>query len=150
MQKLRWFKIRPFVILSVGFLFLVCLPLSLFSQRTTHFDSKIRLTKLRLKGLRLEIADFRALTGSYPKSLTEIREYANKDPESKLTEIQYKEFISNKGNEGKEFSVLNGEGGWFYNKNTGEVKVNLTKPLKHYFKFYFGSDMERPLSSHNI
>ena len=35
---------------------------------------------------------------------------------------------------------LNGKGGLYYNKETGEVRVNVTKPLKHYFIFYFGEE----------
>ncbi len=38
----------------------------------------------------------------------------------------------------KEYDVLNGEGGWYYNKETGEVKLNITKPVKDYVQAYVG------------
>ena len=35
---------------------------------------------------------------------------------------------------------LDGNGGWYYDSKTGEVRVNLIAPLKEYFLFYFEKD----------
>ena len=37
-----------------------------------------------------------------------------------------------------EHSILNGTGGLYYDPNNGDLKLNLTKPLKSYWIFYFG------------
>jgi hypothetical protein len=37
-----------------------------------------------------------------------------------------------------EFDKLNDKGGYYYDKNTGVLKINYTKPVKDYLKFYFG------------
>jgi len=48
------------------------------------------------------------------------------------------ESISEKQSNSHEHSVLDGTGGLHYNPKTGVLKVNLTKPLKSYWRFYFG------------
>ena len=36
------------------------------------------------------------------------------------------------------YCELNGSGGWFYDQETGTVKVNLTQPVKTYIDAYVG------------
>jgi hypothetical protein len=48
-------------------------------------------------------------------------------------------YISDPNGSKQESQVLNGQGGWYYNSTAGEVRVNLDKPLFHYFRFVSGS-----------
>ncbi len=51
-------------------------------------------------------------------------------------------YISKRNGNGSEHDTLNGKVNWYYNKNKGEVRINLTKPLKYYFKLYYKSDRD--------
>jgi hypothetical protein len=70
--------------------------------------------------------------------LAEISNYDSEHEEIKFDKIPFDEYISNENGETKESATLDNKGGWYYNKDTGEVKLNLTKPLKSYLPFYFG------------
>jgi hypothetical protein len=106
-----------------------------------YFYDRIRYTKVYLAQARSQIYEFEKTNGRYPDSLAELKQYAKQHPG-----IDFKSFtecLSGSENNQREFNILNGEGGWYYNPNTGEVKVNLTKPVKHYMKFYFGNERNK-------
>ena len=95
-------------------------------------------TKNHLSIIRINIKTFMDITGKYPESLSEIRDCGKNDPH--LPTIAFKEYISNKTGVSSEHETLNGKGGWFYDKNTGQLRVNVTKPVKEYLKIYFGKE----------
>ena len=49
----------------------------------------------------------------------------------------HKECITSASGNSMEYIELNGHGGFYYNFNTGEVKLNVIKPLKEYLWLYF-------------
>ena len=56
-----------------------------------------------------------------------------------------KEWISSDDGDRRESGALDGSGGWYYNRETGELRVNLNRPLKDYAKHYYRLDRnERP------
>ena len=67
----------------------------------------------------------------------ELKEYIEENPDLGFVELRLVENILSKADNNIEYSVLSGEGGLFYNRNIGEIKINLTKPVKYYKKFYF-------------
>ena len=70
--------------------------------------------------------------GRFPESLDELNEYRKKYPE-KTSRWPFAERISpSSGMQGH--AKLDGSGGFFYDPQSGDIKVNLTKPLHEYWK----------------
>ncbi len=91
---------------------------------------------------RRSIQFFTEQNGRFPDSLHELWEYWKNHPERREWPGPSKEFISAESN-GTEHSVLDGTGGLYYDPKTGEMKINLTKPLKSYWRFYFGKKRDQ-------
>ena len=70
--------------------------------------------------LLLHINGFKKNEGRYPDSLKELEQYIIQKGFKRLSFIEY--YSNPKGNS-REFDVLNGEGGWYYDNATGEVKI---------------------------
>jgi hypothetical protein len=76
------------------------------------------------------------LYGRYPQSLDEIwRDFRSDEYRSKKYNIAFKLQSENSVPKHRE---LNGQGGYYYKPDTGEIKLNLTKPVKEYFFWYGG------------
>jgi hypothetical protein len=90
---------------------------------------------------RRSIQLFAERNGRFPNSLNELNEYGKKFPKQIQWYFPPKESIAGKPNS-RERSVLDGTGGLYYNNKTGEMKFNLTKPLKFYWTFYFGKSRD--------
>ena len=71
----------------------------------------------------------------FPDSLDEFNEYGSKFRDELNWYCRPKDLIT--GNS-TEHSVLDGTCGLYYDPNNGDMKLNLTKPLKGYWIFYFG------------
>lgn len=139
---MKWYKIRIGVFISL-ILFLLVAILLLFGD-FTYYNKKILWTDKELRRARANVEWFKEQTGRLPISLAEIKEYAEDNPEtgqnvySVLRNRLCTEFYSDIKGNSKEYDVLNGKSGWYYNNTTGEVRINLTRPVKFYLKFYFG------------
>jgi len=134
-------------------LLLAVIVLLIFND-VTFYNKQILWTHKELMRARLNLLWFKEQTDKLPNSLVEIKQYAAKNSNSMghtgydfLRTKLCREFLSDANGCTKEYNVLNGEGGWYYNKNTGEVKVNLNRPLKHYLKFYLGRERNSAPSS---
>ena len=122
-------KVRLYVVIPVGvivFLILADFVSPLF------YNNKLQSTLILQKCLNAEIFNFEKEVGRLPVSLDEIR--ARSDGKSG----KQKEYLSNSDGCNEEHKVVNGKGGWHYNNITGEVKVNLLKPVKKYI-WYWGA-----------
>ena len=86
---------------------------------------------------RRSIELFTEQNGRFQDSLHELWEYWKNHPERREWPGPSGECISAKLNS-TESSVLDGTGGLYYDPKIGELKINLTKPLKSYWRFYFG------------
>ena len=95
------------------------------------YRSKLRIQKTNLAMSRTNIRLFAEQNGRFPDSLHELNEYKKQFP------VTPKEFIAGKSDP-SEHSVLDGKGGLYYNSKTGELKLNLMRPLKSYWRFYLG------------
>jgi hypothetical protein len=67
----------------------------------------------------------------YPATLNELRNYLGFD---KI----YVDLTSERRSNIPEYQELNGKGGYYYDKNTGEIRLNLTKPVMEYLPRYKG------------
>jgi hypothetical protein len=140
-RKERKFRISSTVIIFF-LLSLVVIQYFLHVEDITMYNEALRTTKWNLMRARSGVKWFEEKTGRLPSCLCEINAYArsNKSDSNILMTIRFLENLSSSGGTDRESDTLSGEGGWFYDPNTGEVKVNLTKPVKHYLKFFWGKE----------
>jgi hypothetical protein len=87
--------------------------------------------------LRFGIHIFKEENGRYPKSLVELRGFLENADKNYWFEM-YIDLTSKKTNKVKEYRKLNDEGGYYYDPNTGEVRFNMTRPIKEYLPHYRG------------
>ena len=90
-----------------------------------------------LRQCRISIRLYYEQNDKYPESLYKLEEYANKYPNKMKGYYPPGEVISCSNISRSEHKVLDGTGGLFYDPNTGYLKINITKPLKSYWKLYF-------------
>lgn len=101
------------------------------------YGKELQWTKVSLIILRENIAKFRQIEGRFPESLAELQTRIVQDQTNQYTNRENKEHISTKEGRSDEHESLDGKGGWFYDNKTGEVRVNLSEPLKKYFQHYY-------------
>ena len=89
-------------------------------------------TKAELARIRSALKDYHQSNHRYPNSLAELRSYVQKNPEKGIMLTDLKEHITTEEGNGREGVALDGTGGWYYDKGTGNVKLNITKPVKYY------------------
>lgn len=133
-----WVVVIIMIIIGAGLL--------IVHNKVRSYPLILRSTIRNLRSSRESIRLFFEQTGRFPESLQEMNEYAKKGEEYR-DKIEWrsspKEFISSKHPPNtSEHSVLDDTGGLYYNPKTGVLKVNLTKPLKSYWKFYSGERKE--------
>ena len=112
-------------------------------------SSRVGDTQRSLDVARESVRWFKERTGRLPVSLAQISEYASQTnvdyyrPGISAGKIElflpalHKEHISSFRGDSNEHRELNDQGGFYYNNQTGDVKINLTRPLKTYFIVYF-------------
>ena len=142
---MKLLRLKNLTIVEVGIvLIIIALLLLLFLWLVppiTRVNWEIRSTKGRLHFARETIKEFRKEHDRLPSSLVELEEYIFKKPGISGQGIGKKFFVegfSNPKGNTMHTNILGGKGGWYYNKETGEIRVNLTKPVKCYLRFYFG------------
>jgi hypothetical protein len=132
-----------FVYVLAGGLVLLLLSLSvLYFSYETRCRSHIREVRVHLEALRRSVKEFADLNGHQPKSLDELRRFY-KDHGSHFWERMYVDLTSGKQEEVPEYRELNDKGGYFYEPTTGEVRLNLTRPVREYLRLYRGSCEEQ-------
>jgi hypothetical protein len=119
-------------IIIVSFIFWVRGPAS--------YPTRVLWTRQSLQHIRASIRRFKETEGRYPTSWAELHDRGQEKGKIHVLPEHRKEYISEETGAEQEHSELDGSGGWYYNSNMGEIRVNLTKPLKHYFKIYLRSD----------
>jgi type II secretory pathway pseudopilin PulG len=99
---------------------------------------RVANTKAALVFARADIEKYRGSFGSPPPTLAEavlaIHGPRDDAPSGKL----WREYLSDAQGNSSEHQVLNGQGGWYYNQATGELRVNLTDPVRHYLSGHLG------------
>ena len=120
-----------FVVVSVTVPLILVWVINLYHQDT------VRKQYVNLRLSRSSIGLYNKQNSKFPDSLDEFNEYGSKFRDEIYWCFRPKDLIT--GNS-TEHSVLDGTGGLYYDPNNGELKVNLTKPLKSYWIFYFGKN----------
>lgn len=134
----KWWNVRSTIIILA--LLVIGVGIVLLQEEVPYYSKKYHWTKYSLRLARMDINRFKQVTGRYPNSLNEISEYAKEHGDLGFYGKRYGEFLTDTEGNQIESQILNGQGGLFYNKENGEVKVNITKPVKNYLHLYFGTE----------
>jgi len=122
--------------------FVVTVVLVRYPNADPHIKEKLA-SRMALADLREKIAYYREEVGGFPSSLAQMEEYFAGHPGRQWRPSR--EHISSWDGNGRESASLDGSGGWYYSSETGEVRVNLNKPLKDCFEHYHRLDRwDRP------
>jgi hypothetical protein len=90
------------------------------------------VTAGELERMRTAVEHYYQSNQSYPNSLAELRKYVQENSGMVFGPTDLKEHITSYAGNGRESNVLDGTGGWFYDRATGNVKLNITRPVMHY------------------
>lgn len=116
-------------------------------------------SKISLKAIRNSVLWFKQENGFFPENIGEIERYIEKmnidRNEMKLNgkhvlfflPSYHSDRISTSEGNNREYISLNNNGGFYYDRIKGEVRINLTRPLKTYFIVYLGKDRNEIPSS---
>jgi hypothetical protein len=138
-----WVCAITIILLLLGYLFLV-----LTGMGANDRSDLVHFTGSDLHYARHCIRTFKKDVGRFPKSVQELYEYGKRIPEGDSERLHWRfpfmERISrNWRTEGaREHAKLDGSGGLFYNPENGDIKVNLTKPLRYYWRGYSGGKQD--------
>ena len=103
------------------------------------YQLRLSSTCVSLVHLRGSLKHYKEEVGEFPESLTEMEQHY--DGHDSYSFKLNKEYISSyEEGSNQEFNTLNGKGGWYYNKETGEIVINIDKPLKSCFDHYYYSN----------
>ena len=121
-QSLIWIAVALAAILAV---------VAIEASYQARWEQRIRATRGYVHLMRFAIrVDFKN-TGRYPHSFEEFRQLAD------LDEL-YVDLNSGKQSNVPVHPELNDKGGYCYDPNTGQIKMNLTRPVKEYLPWYRG------------
>ena len=138
MKRPKVLDVLSNVLLVVGLTLLMMSVANQYNSYSYTLRWRLHGTHVCLGFSRENIRLFADETGRFPKSLAELNEYVQKRRD-KMHRIRFPmESISDDDPNTSEHNVLDGTGGLYYNPETGVLKVNLTKTLKSYWRFYFG------------
>lgn len=119
---------------------LVLLLMGLALELTDYGMSEKRVfgTKASLQLYRETIQQFKEKKDAYPETLKIATEFSKQ--QGQIIPKEVCEYITDAKGNNIQYEELNGNGGWYYDNNTGEVRVNVTNPIKNYLKLYFGKE----------
>lgn len=133
----RPFKRSEKIVLVLCAILLILLADS-YANSIRTCNRKIRTTRLYLELYRHKVETYKEAIGQYPETLAAMHEFAKEHPDIEIYG-KSKEYITSGKGVWSESANLDGSGGWYYNPQTGEIKINLTHPIKKYTFLYFGS-----------
>ena len=134
---------KQFYLFVIATLLLFIAGVLLVINTNRSYRRRIQGVKVKLAISRRSIHLFAEQNGRFPDSLHELNEYGSKFPDKIQWYFPQKESISGKTSNSREHSVLDGTGGLYYNSKTGELKLNLTRPLKSYWRFCLGEERDK-------
>lgn len=131
---------RLFVIVVIGLILLTSIVFFDTKLGISEYPKRVLATRASLRETREMISEFHEYHQRYPSNLYELKE------DFSIRRL-HKEYISDRKGSFSEYDDLNGKGGWYYNNETGEVRVNIIKPIRKYLRFYFSENRNEIPSS---
>jgi len=149
-KSIRWLasgKSSPYTYTIAGTLVFILVVTSIYGSYQTRCKNRIRVTIIYLKAIRNGIQVYYKLNGRYPDSLSEFRQWVKGDKIDTAWSKMYVDLTSEKQSDIPEYREMNDKGGYYYDPNTGEIRLNLTRPVKEYLKWYEGKLRDQVPSS---
>ena len=131
-------KRRPYAFVIIGALVLMLVVFAVKVEYNNRCENRIIGIKIRMGAIRNSIHTFLEHNGRYPDSLDEFRRYIRDESGYLNVPVMYVDLTSEKQSDVPEYRQLNDKGGYYYDPNTGEVRLNLIRPVKDYLKWYNG------------
>lgn len=119
---------------------LLLLMLALFILYLSYqrpYEDRIRANQGYLSILRTDIQFFLEQNCRYPHSLDEFRLWSQAHG-GRIWDKMYVDLNSEKQTDVPDYRELNDKGDYYYDPNTGEIRLNLTRPVKEYLPGYRG------------
>lgn len=127
----------------IALVFTVLLVAGAYIWYQSRCEDRVRGIRVVLSMTRRGINAFYGLKGRYPESINEFRQWSRGGAWDKMIV----DLTSDKQSKIPEYHELNDKGGYYYDPNTGEIRLNLTRPVREYLKFYSGSNKDQIPSS---
>jgi len=142
LKSIRWLasrKRRMYTFAIALALSCVLVVIVIQTEYDTRCKYRIMVIQVHLKSIRNSIQTFFERNGRYPYSLDELLRYLQEynslgDKKIKM----YVDLTSEKQSDVPEYREMNDKGGYYYDPNTGEIRLNLIRPVKEYLKWYRG------------
>jgi hypothetical protein len=127
------------IFISLVILGLICCVIHLsYRNNEDCYKRYILPTKHALDVSRANVKKYKEVAGNFPEIRNGKFVLETSRHEIEFDQLPIKEYISDKKGNDNIIDVLNNKGGWIYDSNTGEIHLNLTHPVKKYFRFYYG------------
>jgi len=108
-------------------------------RRQRRFEARLMTIKVSLSYLHNASEVFFNENGRYPDSFNELRRICvDRLGKDSYYAKMYIDLTSDRTSEVPEYRELNDKGGYYYNPNTGQVRLNLTRRVKEYLPGYRG------------
>lgn len=117
-------KSSPYAYAFVAVL-VATLVLAFWPDYNRRWDRRVWTVKRHVKDVRKTVEAFHELKGRYPRSFDELRHIGRLDR-------LYGDLTSEKQSDVPVYQELNDKGGYYYDPNNGEIRLNLTRPVKEY------------------
>jgi len=129
---------RPYAYAIVAGVVLSLLVAAYMNRYDERCEARFVRTNAMLKHLRTCVHIFATENGRYPGSLDELRRFVKDVGGKDSWFYMYVDLTSPEQSEVPEYRQFNDKGGYYYDPNTGEVRLNLTRPVKEYLPRYRG------------
>ena len=145
-KKNKYINSNPYAFIVFVFLLIMLVLVLNFKLYNYETEGRILLIRSFVKNdLRDRINDYYKINGYYPDSINELILFFKMDYNFN---IMYLDILSSeKQTIVAEYRELNDSGGYFYDPNTGEVKLNLSRPVKEYLPFYYVGRLRNSIPS---
>ena len=130
-------------VLTIALAGLLLLTLALYIELAygwSAYPKRIYATQANLMQLSQDVRLFNEKVGRWPSSLSELRDYEGLPEKGRA----YREYISTEDGVSTESTRLDGSGGWYYDRTSGQVRVNLNRPVQNYLRFTILRRGQRP------
>ena len=124
---------------AIALLLLFLLVPPWYNSRCEH---RIRVVKSGLWNLRMAIKLVHHNNGQYPDSLAQVLS-SMRQGDSGNWDRFHVDLTSDRQEAIPEYRELNSKGGYFYDPNSGEIRLNLTQPVRVYLPRYTGKYADR-------
>ncbi|MCL5281613.1 MAG: hypothetical protein M1376_17075 [Planctomycetes bacterium] len=100
-------------------------------------EDRISEVRATLRIVRRAIAIQHEESGRYPTSFAELRDSLSRGSPENWGRMHV-DLTTSRRMRVPEYRQLNDKGGYYYDPNNGDIKLNLTRPVREYFLWYTG------------